>query len=234
MSTPVSDKGYPWEFPDEPAAEVALQSLTEQALEGGTSKARVLAVRNVNNGSWRVFIFQSEARFFDRTDVDGAMSFAQGRLCSQGIRPPGWVLGEAIGKLETQALLYWLALRLPPSVADAVREFLKGIGVHVPDSIPDIAIGTIGEVLMAIKVTDVEILKALGASFTLAASNLEAAKADGDVTTDEIVKIVEESAVVALKETIGNDVPGLDRFVDLAKGVIGALLPLILKPAVKS
>lgn len=224
-----------YRFPSEDAANSAMAQVTQLVARGSDSvdgpDCATFPVVRITDGAHAVMEFVIPPDTPAVQNLMAAQTLAALLLRSAGIQLPGKALGDAVSQLEIQGALYALTHLLPGGWTPIVQAILQAAGVDAPGSIPGILTGAIKETLMAITVSDVEILKALGDAFTLASQNLEKAKADGVVTTDEIVVMVEESAVVALKDTIGPDVPGLDRFVDLAKGVIGALLPLILKPA---
>jgi hypothetical protein len=219
-----------YRFPNEDASNAALAKVT-QMLSDADYAGKTFQIERIADGHPVSLLFVIPQGTRPVQNLVAAQTLAALLLRNAGIQLPGKSLGDAVSQLEIQGSLYALTHLLPVGWTPIVQAILQAAGVSAPTSIPGILTGAIRETLMAITVSDVEILKALGDAFTLASQNLEKAKADGVVTTDEIVVMVEESAVVALKDTIGPDVPGLDRFVDLAKGVIGALLPLILKPA---
>lgn len=144
----MNDKGYPWEFPDEASANNALKALTEQALGVGPQGVRNIPARNVHDGHWANFKFEPYAISF-RMTPEVAMHLAKNRLCSQGIRPPGWLLGEVIGELEKAAFLY--ALTHNPVTGPIATPVLGAAGVSTPKTPADLIMGVGNEVIDTMK-----------------------------------------------------------------------------------
>ena len=116
---------------------------------------------------------------------EDAMRAAWRWLLNESIRPPDWALGQTLGQVEKQALLYVLTHGpWPAAVSAGVTELLKALGVAAPDSIPGILTGAAKEVLKTM--TRKKIVDALIDSLTEIKASYDAAEADNILSQDEL------------------------------------------------
>jgi hypothetical protein len=116
---------------------------------------------------------------------EDAMRSAWRWLLNESIRPPDWALGQTLGQVEKQALLYVLTHGPWPSAVSAgVTELLKALGVDAPDSIPGIFTGAAKEVLKTM--TRKKVIDALIDSLTELKASYDEAETDNVLTQAEL------------------------------------------------
>ena len=229
---------FTYKFVSETVANLALSELT-QALAGNLWNFSALyPATRIDNGApanVRVTIPEGTPPI---QNLMVAQTLAAMLIRNAGIQLPEKALGDLISQVEIQAALYELMEILPVAWVPLVRQILQAAGASAPSSVPGILVGAMKETFMAVKIEDFEVLQALGAALTDAGKKLQAAKQPGSpggavVTTGEKIDIIESAVTDAVKGILGDQVPGLDKYIAMATALAGMLLPLAFKdPAV--
>jgi hypothetical protein len=141
----------------------------------------------------------------DPMTAERAMRLAWSELLSHDIRPPDWVLGQAIGALEVQGLLYVLAHGpWPAGVGQVIQEVLSAFGVPVPGSIPGILTGAIGGAVD--KLNAIEGIRIARATMDAVLTKVEEGlKGDGKIDKGEMVSAVTAGIGAAWAEATDGD-----------------------------
>jgi hypothetical protein len=169
-------------------------------------------------------------------NLETAQTLAALLIRSKGVQLPGKALGDAASQLIIQLALYG-ATQLGGQWLPLIQSVLTAAGVNAPTSIPGILTGAIKETFMAVKIEDFEVLQALGVGLQDAGKKLQAAKQPGSpggvvVTTGEKIDIIEVSVTDAVKALLGDEVPGLDKYIAMGVALAGMILPLVFKDPV--
>jgi hypothetical protein len=193
----VSDQ-FLYHFPTEAAASESFGVLVRQLQEPVPEHGWVLAfeIKVIATGEIIAAHMRSPEDGSRELTLDRAMRRAWVMLCDARIEPPGMALGNLIGAVETQALLYVLTHNtLSPLYAEAAKIVLKALGVNAPDTIGAAVTGALG-VLMD-KITALEGIRVSIAVLT----EVEKALADNKIEPGEILSVV----TAAFKELTDGD-----------------------------
>jgi hypothetical protein len=228
---------FVYRFPTESEAESALASVTRMLASDFDPEHPpflMFDVERIVDGHLVALRVAAPIGTHPIQNLMAAQTLAALLLRDAGICPPGKALGDAISQLEIQGALYALTHLLPPAWSPIVQAALKAAGVDAPGSITGIFTGAIKETFMAVKIEDFEILQALGVGLQDAGKKLQAAKQPGSpggvvVTTGEKIDIIETSVTDAVKALLGDDVPGLDKYIAMGVALAGMILPLVFK-----
>jgi hypothetical protein len=226
-----------YRFPSEDAAKAALLDVTlwlSDYVDWDTPRGGSFTVVRISDGGTVVVRVVVPPGTAPVQNLMAAQTLAALLLRDAGIQPPGKALGDAVSQLEIQGALYALTHLLPVGWLPIVQSILTAAGVNAPTSIPGILTGAIKETFMAVKIEDFEILQALGVGLQDAGKKLQAAKQPGSpggvvVTTGEKIDIIEVSVTDAVKALLGDEVPGLDKYIAMGVALAGMILPLVFK-----
>lgn len=195
-----------YRFPSEAAASEAFGQLTRQLQEPVAEKGWHLSfwIQRINTGApMPLRLFSPEDRHHELTQ-ERAMREAWRMLIEARVEPPGMKLGNFIGAVETQALLYVLTHNaLSPLYTEAAKIVLKALGVNAPDTVGQAITGALGALMD--KLNAIEGLNIAEAILTTTIAGVRKALADGAITKAEIVSIVISDLQAAYGEATDGD-----------------------------